>query len=248
MHTSSTSTGPRSRAFEQSINLDQRDAPPAARLSDSQEASTGPSASVGLNRVAVEEFAGLDEENLVRLTDDVADALKAASPEDRQRSPPPQYPASEASSSFRPAPPPFSSLFAYPNPRTGIDPSEVLDPYKPTVSDANLSPALAAPAYAPLGQSSSEQSTSFQEETKRALPQDNKREGASSRGKDDDAEPPPAYSEGPSPLPSFSFLMAAAGGAASIITQVQQGGPPINAIGGTSTQKKPKVSVPGRLI
>ncbi|OHW90960.1 hypothetical protein CSPAE12_10435, partial [Colletotrichum incanum] len=33
------------------------------------------------------------------------------------------------------------------------------------------------------------------------------------------------------PLQSFTFLMATAGGASSIITQVQQGGPPINAIG-----------------
>ncbi|KAM9877689.1 hypothetical protein VDGL01_08247, partial [Verticillium dahliae] len=47
----------------------------------------------------------------------------------------------------------------------------------------------------------------------------------------DETEPPPAYSEGPSPLPSFTFVMATAGGASSIITQVQQGGPPVNAIG-----------------
>lgn len=67
-------------------------------------------------------------------------------------------------------------------------------------------------------------------ETKAALPQDTK--GESSK-KDDDNEPPPAYSEGSSPLESFTYLMAAAGGAASIITQVQQGGaPPINTLGG----------------
>jgi len=203
-------------------------------LSDSQEASTGPSASAGPNRVVVEEFAGLDEENLVRLTEDVADVLQTASPEARQRSPPPQYPASEGSSSFRPAPPPFSSLFAALVPDVDVDPTLVLDPYQPTVSDATLAPALAAPAYAPLGPASGDPSTSFQDETKRALPRDTKREGASSRSKDDDAEPPPAYSEGDSPLPSFTFVMAAAGGASSIITQVQQGGPPINAIGGAT--------------
>ncbi|KAF5483383.1 G patch domain-containing protein 1 [Colletotrichum fructicola] len=62
----------------------------------------------------------------------------------------------------------------------------------------------------------------------RGLTQDKKGAAAS---KDDDTEPPPAYSEGPSPLQSFTFLMATAGGASSIITQVQQGGPPINAIG-----------------
>ena len=227
-------SAPQRGRLAQSTNLDRSAAAPTAKLSDSQEASSGPSASVGPNRVAVEEFAGLDEENLVRLTEDVADVLKAASPEAGQRSPPPQYPASEASSSFRPAPPPFSSLFAFSAPEADLDPDHVLDPYKPTVSDATLSPSLAAPAYAPLGPGSGEQSTSFQDETKRALPRDTKREGASSRSKDDDAEPPPAYSEGSSPLLSFTYLMATAGGASSIITQVQQGGPPINAIGGAT--------------
>lgn len=41
----------------------------------------------------------------------------------------------------------------------------------------------------------------------------------------EDAEPPPPYEEGPSPLDAFSYIMAAAGGAASLITQVSQGGP-----------------------
>ncbi|KAH8881412.1 hypothetical protein GQ53DRAFT_667941, partial [Thozetella sp. PMI_491] len=95
--------------------------------------------------------------------------------------------------------------------------------------------AAAAPAYAPSPQEvvpgPSATASQFQDETKRALPRDTK--GESSRSaKDDDAEPPPAYSEGDSPLLSFTYLMAAAGGAASIITQVQQGGPPINALGG----------------
>lgn len=95
--------------------------------------------------------------------------------------------------------------------------------------------SAAAPAYAPLASGSSDPSgsCSFQDETKRALPRDSKREGEpSSRSKDaDDSEPPPAYEEGFSPLQSFTYLMAAAGGASSIITQVQQGGPPINSIG-----------------
>ncbi|KAJ5763343.1 hypothetical protein N7533_002024 [Penicillium manginii] len=48
----------------------------------------------------------------------------------------------------------------------------------------------------------------------------------------DDGEPPPPYTEGYSPLESFTYVMAAAGGASSIITQVQQtGGPPINTLG-----------------
>lgn len=92
-----------------------------------------------------------------------------------------------------------------------------------------------APAYEPpAASSSSEAPNTYQEtlaETKRVLPQDTKGE-SSSRTKDEDSEPPPAYSEGYSPLQSFTYLMAAAGGASSIITQVQQGGPPINTIGG----------------
>ncbi|KAJ3492471.1 hypothetical protein NLG97_g5371 [Lecanicillium saksenae] len=101
------------------------------------------------------------------------------------------------------------------------------------------SSSVAAPAYSSTVE---EESTPFDpdqgagrafqdpvQETKRALPSDTK---AESNGKDDDTEPPPAYSEeGDSPLQSFTYLMAAAGGTSSIITQVQQGGPPINAIG-----------------
>lgn len=142
----------------------------------------------------------------------------------RQLSPPPQYPASEASASgsnnFRP-PPSFSDLF-----------------------DDQASPSsAAAPAYAPSSlyqvtsnSASTAAASRFQDETKRALPQDTKSLGESSsrtsgNKKDEDAEPPPAYTEGYSPLQSFTFLMAATGGASSIITQVQQGGPPINTLG-----------------
>ena len=49
----------------------------------------------------------------------------------------------------------------------------------------------------------------------------------------DDSDPPPPYTEGTSPLEAFSYVMAATGGAASIITQVQQtGGPPVHPLGG----------------
>ncbi|KAI1772284.1 hypothetical protein F4818DRAFT_449621 [Hypoxylon cercidicola] len=102
-------------------------------------------------------------------------------------------------------------------------------------SEAGASSATAAPAYAPLASGSDsplERPASFEEtvaETKRALPRDVK--GESGQKGDDPSEPPPAYSEGDSPLLSFTYLMAAAGGASSIITQVQQGGPPVNAIG-----------------
>lgn len=165
--------------------------------------------------------------------------------------PPPQYPASEVSRptatslvSNRTAPPPFSSLFASFPPPDQHSPASVLeadDPsasavapsglYDPEPAQRDKSPA---PAYEPpAASSSSEPPNTYQEtlaETKRLLPQDTKAE-SSSRTKDDDAEPPPAYSEGYSPLQSFTYLMAAAGGASSIITQVQQGGPPVNTLG-----------------
>lgn len=163
----------------------------------------------------------------------------------RARSPPPRYPyaSSEASASTsfsRPAPPPpFSSLYAYASADGLVDDHFKLPAAVSTSFSApGASSATAAPAYAPVVSSSSdhpfEPPASFHDtvaETKRALPQDVKGE-SSGQKTDDSSEPPPAYSEGYSPLLSFSYLMATAGGAASIITQVQQGGPPINSIGG----------------
>ncbi|KAI9885138.1 MAG: GTPase-activating protein S13 [Watsoniomyces obsoletus] len=77
------------------------------------------------------------------------------------------------------------------------------------------------------------------EETKAALPPDTKGESSSTNNNNnnnnkttvDDGEPPPPYTESTSPLVSFTYLMAAAGGPASLITQVQQGGPPVNTLG-----------------
>lgn len=148
----------------------------------------------------------------------------------RGLSPPPQYPTSEASTS---RPPPFSSLYG--NFETSASTHHVYCDSSSAVAAAGSS--VAAPAYAPTSSVISGDepaSSSFDQaltDTKRGLTQDKKGAAAS---KDDDTEPPPAYSEGPSPLQSFTFLMATAGGASSIITQVQQGGPPINAIGGRS--------------
>lgn len=146
----------------------------------------------------------------------------------RDQSPPPQYPASEVSSSH---PPPFSSLFSPPE-----DAPERTAKFAVVVVEAEASGSTAAPAYESADSREDQpfdpSARAFHDpvaETKRALPQDTK--GENSR-KDDDAEPPPAYSEGDSPLLSFSYLMAAAGGASSIITQVQQGGPPVNTLGG----------------
>ncbi|KAL3298668.1 dipeptidyl-peptidase III [Colletotrichum asianum] len=153
--------------------------------------------------------------------------LSASATNVRGLSPPPQYPTSEASTS---RPPPFSSLYS--NFETSANTHHVFCDSSSAVPAAGSS--VAAPAYAPTTSVISGDepaSSSFDQaltDTKRGLTQDKKSAAAS---KDDDTEPPPAYSEGPSPLQSFTFLMATAGGASSIITQVQQGGPPINAIG-----------------
>lgn len=163
------------------------------------------------------------------------------------RSPPPRYPypASEASASTsfslaspRPAPPPFSSLYDYVSPEDLADHHfELPPPASTSFAEAEASSATAAPAYVPSTSSDSSetaQSEAYKDtlaETKRALPQDVKGGESSGQKSDDLSEPPPAYEEGYSPLLSFTYLMAAAGGASSIITQVQQGGPSINAIG-----------------
>ncbi|TKX19940.1 fatty acid hydroxylase-like protein 2 [Elsinoe australis] len=95
------------------------------------------------------------------------------------------------------------------------------------------------PAFAPAPPFQSEASSSslpnVVAETKAALPRDTK-EGPS-KGDLDDGEPPPPYTEGSSPIDGFTYVMAAAGGAASIITQVQQSGPaPINTLQGSSDE------------
>ncbi len=180
--------------------------PSANTLPDTQEASDGPSASVGLRH-------SVDEHDS-KLKDEI----------ERAQSPPPQYPLSEASSSSpppSPRPPPFSSLYT--------STLEVVQAYKQAVTEAGASASV--PAYAPRAPESPgpPESSDTVAETKAALPQDTKGEPSK---KEDDSEPPPAYSEGSSPLESFTYLMASAGGPASIITQVQQGGPPINTLGG----------------
>lgn len=173
----------------------------------------------------------------------------------RGRSPPPRYPypASEVSGSAslsiphtRPAPPPFFDLYEYASAEDLADEHfESLPPTEKSPAPSTAHPAsTAAPAYAPRATSSSvpphalasaaQASAAYQDvvaETKRSLPPDNKPESSGQKS-DDPNEPPPAYTEGYSPLLSFTYLMAAAGGASSIITQVQQGGAPINTIGG----------------
>ncbi|XP_044716140.1 general stress response protein Whi2 [Hirsutella rhossiliensis] len=177
---------------------------------------------------------GPSESSLSEL--EIAEALEAQHrhPAHDSDSEPPQYPASEASSP--PRPPPFSSLFA-PFPDPG-GPSGKAIAHDACASASLAAAVAAAPAYTYKPSPESEPfdpdqaaARAFYDpvaEIKSVLPRDTK--GESSR-KDYDAEPPPAYSEGDSPLQTFTYVMSAAGGASSIITQVQQGGPPINAIG-----------------
>ncbi|KAG9545401.1 hypothetical protein KCU77_g22650, partial [Aureobasidium melanogenum] len=100
--------------------------------------------------------------------------------------------------------------------------------YFPPEPQLDVQPAPPPPPDFEQGPSSSASSpfSSVVQDTKAALPQDTK---PRSDKAPDDSEPPPPYTEGTSPLDGFTYLMAQAGGAASIITQVSQGGPaPIN--------------------
>jgi len=133
---------------------------------------------------------------------------------------------SEASSPGPPSPkpPPFSSLY-FPS-------EDEVNRFKVAVTEAINEHILAtapAPSFAEaIAEDEEDQRTT---ETKAALPRDTK--GESSRSNLDDGEPPPPYTEGPSPIEAFTYVMAAAGGPSSIITQVQQtAGPPINTLGG----------------
>ncbi|KAH6860846.1 P-loop containing nucleoside triphosphate hydrolase protein [Alternaria rosae] len=122
-----------------------------------------------------------------------------------------------------PYPPPFSSLFFPP------EDAEERDKLGETAEDESPPAFTSAPAF-----SESSSSAAAVAATKAALPSDTK-EGSSSKDLDD-GEPPPPYSEGSSPLESFTYVMASAGGPASIITQVSQttnAGPPINTLGGS---------------
>ncbi|KAF7162752.1 hypothetical protein CNMCM5623_007921 [Aspergillus felis] len=143
--------------------------------------------------------------------------------DDSYTAPPPHSPCSEASSSIfvSSRPPPFSSLVF----NTVTDHSLA----KVTVTES-ASDSLSTPAPQPVleGTQFHDSSSPIVAETK-AFFQKGESSGAKSA---EDGEPPPPYTEGSSPIESFTYVMAAAGGPSSIITQVQQaGGPPINTLG-----------------
>ncbi|KAF4283642.1 hypothetical protein KXV70_007486 [Aspergillus fumigatus] len=143
--------------------------------------------------------------------------------DDFYTAPPPHSPCSEASSSsfVSSRPPPFSSLIF----NTVTDHSHA----KVTATEP-ASDLLSTPAHQPRleGTQYHDSSSPIVAETK-AFFQKGESSGAKSA---EDGEPPPPYTEGSSPIESFTYVMAAAGGPSSIITQVQQaGGPPINTLG-----------------
>lgn len=140
---------------------------------------------------------------------------------DRNQDPEPSYPGPALpSSSTSTRPPPFFSLFPVQSNQSRL---LVTEP----------SP-IALPAFTEVVQLDSVIGISSAEaEVKAALSKDTKAESSTSKSQEE-SEPPPPYTEGSSPLDGFSFTMAAVGGPASIITQVQQGGPaPVNTLGGT---------------
>ena len=122
------------------------------------------------------------------------------------------------------APPPFSSLY--------FPPAHSPDRFRASVTEPDSDPPPAFCPAPPEGPTVTGRATVAEAETKAALPADTK--GKSSKNAEDEEAPPP-YTEGSSPLDSFTYVMAAAGGAASIITQVQQTGPaPVNTLAGTN--------------
>ncbi|CAI7595809.1 unnamed protein product, partial [Penicillium pancosmium] len=140
--------------------------------------------------------------------------------DDYYTAPPPPHSPSEASPSSSVGPPPFSSLFFAPSDS---------DFNRLEVTESSASASLPAFAPPPVEESlDPAPSSSVVADTKASFSDPKGDTGKSS----DDGEPPPPYTEGYSPLESFTYVMAAAGGASSIITQVQQtGGPPINTLG-----------------
>ena len=110
-------------------------------------------------------------------------------------------------------PPPFSSLYFPSAHQQAARKASITEPEPP-------------PPFCPVSlfqPGSSATGCTLEQETKAALPRDTKGESSSKAA--DDADPPPPYTDGSSPLDSFTYVMAAAGGPASIITQVQQTGP-----------------------
>lgn len=138
--------------------------------------------------------------------------------------------ASTSSQTSFPRPPPFSAIYSTP-----LLTEAELNTVKETVADSTLAPLFPGliPSSLPFPEEPLDGSSAPLSGSENEHVFDGDKKGESSGKSPDDGEPPPPYTEGSSPIQSFSYVMAAAGGAASIITQVQQsGGPPINTLGG----------------
>ncbi|KAL8985201.1 MAG: hypothetical protein Q9205_001022 [Flavoplaca limonia] len=128
-----------------------------------------------------------------------------------------EFPSSTpAAASPSNAPPPFSSL--------NISPEHSASRIKLSVAEPDFYPP---PPFASTHPAEAQQPVASQFEVPSDVePADNKGGESSAKDAEDKEEPPPPYTEGSSPLGSFTYVMAAAGGPASIITQVPQAGPP----------------------
>ncbi|ODH34373.1 hypothetical protein ACO22_03120 [Paracoccidioides brasiliensis] len=146
--------------------------------------------------------------------------------------PPPHSPgcASSSNSPFpfpSPCPPPFSSLYSVQDEELGYVQTSITESRFPCLPAFAPTPPFEETLTSPLPVH-----PPVVLDTKAQLSRDKTGEASASGKGLDDGEPPPPYSEGSSPLQSFTYVMAGPGGAASIITQVQQtGGGPINTLG-----------------
>ena len=126
--------------------------------------------------------------------------------------PPKGAPLSEASASNPPSPrpPPFSSLY-FPS---AAELESLKASVTEAVSDFDLASAPAPSFEEALAEDAAERAAAAEQKTeaatKAALPRDVKGESSGKAGLED-GEPPPPYSEGSSPLDSFTYVMAAAG-------------------------------------
>ncbi|KAI4245477.1 MAG: hypothetical protein L6R40_002538 [Gallowayella cf. fulva] len=119
-----------------------------------------------------------------------------------------------ASLSHSNAPPPFSAH--------NFSPEESANRIKLSVAEPDSSPP---PPFAPAYPTELQHPTASELEVATKAGFGSTKEGESSTKSAEEKEPPPPYTEGSSPLGSFTYVMAAAGGPASIITQVPQEAP-----------------------
>ena len=150
-----------------------------------------------------------------------------SSPSNPSLLPPPSSTSSEPASSsreavFRRSPLPY-------------DETVETSPEPPPEPAAPIKSSSAAVGSIGVGSSSSSSNSSSS-----SLSGSGQAQPSPSYSKQDPEPPPPPYTEALSPLDSFVFAMATAGASSSIITQVQQGGPQLQSLGGQSACALPE--------